>query len=184
MGREQRGFADFESVVEGFVADVGNVHHHAEAVHFADDLFAEIAEPVVNRFVGGGVGPLHIAAVRQRHVTHAQCDIVPENAEIARNHVAALDAEQSSDLAFLTGLANLGSSSSENQVAWMLAHLFANSVNLIEGALDGFRTGDLARHPNGKENGAESAFLHARDINTAARIGGSEIAVAMAKALV
>ena len=38
-----------QSVGKRFVADVGNVHHHAETIHFADDILAEIGEAVVSR---------------------------------------------------------------------------------------------------------------------------------------
>ena len=36
-------FADFQGVVKGFVGDVGDVDDHAEPIHFADDILAEIA---------------------------------------------------------------------------------------------------------------------------------------------
>ena len=42
VGGEDGGFAGFEDVVEGFVGDVGDVYDDAEAIHFADDVFAEV----------------------------------------------------------------------------------------------------------------------------------------------
>src|SRR5260221_10678731 len=63
VGGEDGGFASFEGVVEGFVGDVGDVDDDAEAIHFADYVFAEIGEAVVGGLVGGGVGPLVVVHV-------------------------------------------------------------------------------------------------------------------------
>jgi hypothetical protein len=57
------GAGDDEGAVEGAVGDVGDVDHHAEAVHLVDDVFAELGEAlfgvgdglVVD--VAGAVGP-------------------------------------------------------------------------------------------------------------------------------
>ncbi len=57
---DQRGFADFEGVVESFVGDVRDVHQDAKAIHFEDDLLAEIGEAVVCGLIGGGIGPLGV----------------------------------------------------------------------------------------------------------------------------
>ena len=52
-----------DDVPEGFVGDVGDVDHHAQAVHLVHDLFAERGEAVVVMDscvveVARGVGPV------------------------------------------------------------------------------------------------------------------------------
>ena len=47
VGGDEGGGGDLEGVVEGLVGGVGDVDHHAEAVHLADDVFAEGGEAVV-----------------------------------------------------------------------------------------------------------------------------------------
>ena len=54
-------FADGENIVKRFVGDVGDVDDHAETIHFADDVFAEIGEAVVFGLGGGGIGPFVIS---------------------------------------------------------------------------------------------------------------------------
>ena len=44
---EDGGAGDGEDVGEGAVGDVGEIDHHAEAVHLRDDLAAEGGEAVV-----------------------------------------------------------------------------------------------------------------------------------------
>ncbi len=52
MRGNQRSLAHLQRVVKRFVADVRNVHHHAEPVHLANHVFPEIRQAVVHRRVG------------------------------------------------------------------------------------------------------------------------------------
>ena len=71
-GRRRRGFADGENIVKSFVGNVGDIDDDAEAIHFADDILAEIGEAVVCGLVGGGIGPIVIFHVREGHVANAE----------------------------------------------------------------------------------------------------------------
>lgn len=48
------------------------IGEHAEPVHFVDDFFAEFGEAVMERFVGGGIGPVDVFGVGQGHVARAE----------------------------------------------------------------------------------------------------------------
>ena len=107
MGSDQRSFADCQSAVKRFVADVGNINHDTETIHFQNHLFAKLGKPVVHGFIGGRIGPLDIATVRQRHVTHAQRGEPAEDGEVGMNHMAAFDAHQSGNLTLAMRFENL-----------------------------------------------------------------------------
>src|SRR5260370_39006414 len=57
----------------------------------------------------------------------------------------------------------------------MTPDLLAHGVNLVERALHRFRTGDGAGHPDGEEDRAHPAFLHARDVNVAAGVAVTQV---------
>ena len=67
---DQRCFAGFQRVIKRLIRNVRNVHHHAQPIHLAHHVLAELREPVVHCFVRGRIRPFVIAAVRQSHVTH------------------------------------------------------------------------------------------------------------------
>ena len=72
MRRDDRRRRDLERVVERLVGDVRDVHHHAKAVHLADDVLAERREAVVRRLVGRRIGPVVVLEMRQRHIADAE----------------------------------------------------------------------------------------------------------------
>jgi len=47
VGGDDRGAADVEGAVEGAVGDVGDVDHHAQAVHLVDHVLAEFGKAVL-----------------------------------------------------------------------------------------------------------------------------------------
>ncbi len=72
MGKNNGRFGHPERRAHGVIRDVGKVHQHAEAIHFADYIFAKRRESVmIGRFTGG-VGPVEICGVGQSHVTRAE----------------------------------------------------------------------------------------------------------------
>ena len=164
-----------QDIVEGFVADVGDVHDDAETVHFADDVLAEIGEAVVRRLVSGGIGPFGVAHVGEGHVTNTESGEGTKDTEIVADHVAALDADERGGLVLLAGGADFIGSGGENEIVWMLADGFADGVDLIESELDGLWAGDLAGNPDGEEKGGEIAFAHAGDVNATVGMANAEI---------
>ncbi len=172
-----------KSVCESFIADVRNVHHHTEAVHFAHDILAEIAQAIVHGLVSGGIGPLVIAAVRQGHVADTERRETAQHAKVAVNHGAAFNTHERGDLAFFVRFANFPRGGGQHDVMRMLANLFAHGINLLQRLMHRFRSGNLAGNPDGEKNGAEPAFFHARNIYAA--VGGAlaEIEFAVEKAL-
>src|SRR5712664_2102403 len=97
VGGKDGGFAGGDGVGEGFVGDVGDVDEDAEAVHFADYVFAEVGEAVVGGLVGGGVGPLVVVHVGESHVAATESGEGAENGEVVAHHVSAFDAHEDGD---------------------------------------------------------------------------------------
>ena len=168
---------------KGFVADVGDVDHHAEAIHFGDDLLAEGAEAVVGGLVGGGVGPFAVAAVGERHVADAVGGKFSQDAEVAVDHVAAFDGEQDGDFLLRAGGADSVGGGGEGEIVGVLVDLRVDGVDLFLRALDGDRTADFAGHPDGEEYGADAAFFHARNVYASLFVARGEIEVAVDEAL-
>src|SRR5205823_13030800 len=96
-----RGRADCQGVVAGLVAAVATVHDAAGAVHFGDNVFAEIGESIMRGRGGGGVRAFVVATVRQGHVTDAEARKLAQRGEVGVDHVTALDAHQRGNLALL-----------------------------------------------------------------------------------
>ena len=65
----------------------------------------------------------------------------------------------------------------------MLAGLFAHSVDLGQGFFHRFGSGDSAGDPDRKENRAEVALAHARNIDAAVGVARSEVEVIVKQAL-
>ena len=86
-----------ERVAHHVGGDVREVDEHADPVHLADHVAAEVGEPAEHRLVGGGVGPGHVLVVGQRHVAHAERVHHPQRAERGVDRVAALHADQRRD---------------------------------------------------------------------------------------
>ena len=108
MRGDDGGACGFDDVPEGFVGDVGDVDHHAEAIHLLHDLFAEGRESVVvvDSFVfevAGGVGPVVGVGPGEGHVTDAEAVVVAEEAEGVFDGVAAFDAHEDGEFPGFAG---------------------------------------------------------------------------------
>src|SRR5262245_18896043 len=76
----------------------------------------------------------------------------------------AFHAHQRSDLVIRGRLSHIRGGRREHQIAGMRADRFAHGVDLIERALHGRRTGDIARHPDREEQRVQASLAHARDV--------------------
>src|SRR6266404_1569512 len=97
--------------------------------------------------------------------------------------MAALDTYERGDLALLAGFPDFSSSGSQNHVVRMFADLFAYGIDLHKRAVHGFRTSDFARDPDRKENRAQIAFSHSRNVDAARGAARSQIEFSVEKAL-
>ena len=177
MGGDDGGGGGLDNVEEGLVGGVGDVDHHAEAVHFADDVFAEGGEAVVVGDFGVvdvalGVGPVVGVEVGEGHVADAEGVILAEEAEGVFDGVAALDAHEGGDLALGAGAEDVVGGGSEDEVAGVGGEdVGADGVDHLEGAVGGVVAGGVVGvDEDGEELGAEEA-AHAGEVGLAGFIG-------------
>ena len=81
--------------------DVRDVDHHAEAIHLANDFFAERREAAAARDVGPRIGPVERVGVGERHVAGAQLVKLAQDGDRVFDRVAPFHADQRGDLAGL-----------------------------------------------------------------------------------
>jgi len=173
------GGGGFEGVVKSFVGGVGDVDHHAEAVHLVDDVFAEGGEAVV--VVDFGVvdvalriGPVVGVEVGKGHVADAERVEIAEEAEGVFDSVPAFDAHQGGDPAVVVGVDDSLGGGGEDEVFRVgLNDVGADGVDHLEGAVGGVIAVDVVGvDEDGEELCAEEAF-HAGEVGLtlAVRIG-------------
>jgi len=141
VGGDDGSGGDFEGVVEGLIGGVGDVDHHAEAVHLADDIFAEGGETVVvGDFVFGdvalGVGPVVGVEVGDGHVADAEGLVFAEEAEGVFDGVATLYAHEGGDLLVFVGFDDVMGGGGEDEFGRVFGDdVGADGVDRLEGGL-------------------------------------------------
>ena len=78
---------------------MGDVDHHAQAVHLKNNLLAEIGESVVVLNLGiveiaGGIGPFVGIRPGEGHVAHTKAVEIAQEMNIVLDGMSALDAQQ------------------------------------------------------------------------------------------
>ncbi len=94
MGENHGGLGNLEGRPHRFIGDVRQVHQHAQAVHLAHNLLAEGRQAVMHRLVRGGIGPVVVLHVGQRHVARAQGVSAAQNGQRISNGMAAFHADK------------------------------------------------------------------------------------------
>ena len=128
-----------EGVPEGLVGDVGDVDHHAEAVHLADDVVAEGGEAVVVGDggvveVAGGVGPVVGVGPGEGHVADAEAVVEAEEAEGVLDGVAAFDADEDGEAVPAAWAARMSSGVRQRrEVVGVAADLLEDGVDELRG---------------------------------------------------
>src|SRR5262249_42455676 len=142
VGGDDGGGGRFEGVPERLVGDVGDVDHHAEAVHFANDVFAEIGEAVVFGGMAGGIGPGGGGGVGEGDVADAEGVVGAEHGEVGIDGVAAFEAHEHGDAAAFAGIDEVGGGGGHDEGFGVAGDFAVDGVDLLEGAADGFGGGE------------------------------------------
>jgi small ligand-binding sensory domain FIST len=149
MREDHRGRGDVQGVAHRGRRGVRQVDQHADPLHLADHVAAEVGQPAGRRLVGGRVGPADVRVVGERHIPHAQRVQHPQRAERARDRVAALGAEQRGDPAGREDPLHVGGGQRELQRPGIAGDHRAGQVDLLEHRGDrlvaGQRGGDIDR---------------------------------------
>ena len=138
--------------------DVREVDEHAERVHLAHDVAAEVGQPAALRLVGGRVRPRQVVVVRQRHVAHAERVQHAQHGERAVDAVPALGAEQRRDPALGVGALDIGRrrAPASSRSGWCATIRSTKSI-CSSVAVTARVAGQIARHVHRPELPADSA---------------------------
>ena len=170
-----------EYIPEGLVGCVGYVDHHAETVHFVDDVPAEGGEAVVmSDFwivnVALGVGPVVGVEVGQGHVADAEIVVVAEKAKGVFDGVAAFDAHEGGDFVLVVGPNDVVGGGGEDEVVGMRGDdIGADGVDHLEGAVGGVIAVDVFGIDVDREELCAEETLHAGKVCFAGLIWGGDV---------
>ena len=90
MGADHGDAAAIEDIVKGFLAGVGEVDQHPDAVHFAHDFPAKVAQTIVLVLgAHGRIANIVVAVVAERHINDSLsaeefyiCEVVPNGVAV------------------------------------------------------------------------------------------------------
>ena len=112
MRGDDRSAGDDQGAVEGAIGDVGDVDHHAEAVHLVDNVFSEFGEAFLGVgnggvfYVAGAVGPVVGVGPGEGHVANAECIVLAQEANRVLDGVATFDSHEGGELMVAVGFFN------------------------------------------------------------------------------
>ena len=187
-GEDRRARGD-DGAVEGFVGDVRDVDHHAEAIHLVDDVFAEVGEAILGVLdvgivdVAGGVGPVVGVGPGEGHVADAEAVVVAQEAERIFDGVAAFDAHERGELVFAMGALDVFGGIRHHHLVGMFGGLLQDGVDEVEGAAGVVAFVEFGLDPDGEEFRAEVALLRGGEVEIAAVEGLGEVVMVVEHAL-
>ena len=169
MGGHHRVGADVDGRRDGLVGSVGDVDHHAEAIHFANHLAAAIVQAVPFRRGAAGVGIVAGPVVRGKlDRAHAEAVHLADHGRVAIQIEAAFDIEHGGDLAAAVNALDVRRGAGDLDALAVAADLFQRAIQHAHRLL-GFEAAGIVvlGHEDGKEERAESALFGARQVELA-----------------
>ncbi|GAA1605009.1 hypothetical protein GCM10009828_034970 [Actinoplanes couchii] len=155
MTEDHRGAGGVQGGTHSGVGDVRQVDEHADPVHLGHHLAAEVAEPADPGHVGGAVRPAGVLVVGQGQVADAQLVQHPQDGQRVADAVPALGPDQAGDPAGPERrLQSAGGRHQLQPVREPAVHL-PDQVDLLQRAHHGRRRGQVTRHVDGPELGAD-----------------------------
>ncbi|MNS67944.1 hypothetical protein D3C72_1012080 [compost metagenome] len=120
----------------GLGADVGQVAHDADAVHFGNDLAAEARQAAVTLVAAGTDQVLGVVA--HLHDAHAQLLEHVDVGDLVFEGVGVLEAEEDAGLAQLLGLADVGGGAYRHHQVAVIADQLLAGGDVVDGSLEAF----------------------------------------------
>ena len=143
---------------------MGEIHQHPEAVHLAHDVFTEWSQTMMLCFVTGGISPIRILHMRQRHVARAEAIHHAQRAEGVIDRVPTLHADERGNLSFAMDTLDIIRRERElKRLGITRAHAM-DAVNLLNRCLHRFRAGNFCRHIDRPKLSAHTAGTQPRNV--------------------
>ena len=167
MGSDHRFRAHRDGVIERLVGNMRNIDNHADGIHFANYLLAEIGEAIVHRRAGGRVGPVVIAKVRERHREDAHAPVHAQYGQVVVDLMAAFDGEYSGDFFLADDALYVTRASGKLYLVRMLIEDALHGIAQIEGPANGFWAVVIGWNPEREKWDMNAALAQARDVEHA-----------------
>ena len=173
VGCDDRRAADDEGAEEGAIGDVGDVDHHAQAIHLIDNIFAEFGEAlfgvghglVVD--VAGAVGPTVGVGPGEGHVADAEGIVLAQQGNRVFDGVTALNAHEHCEFVRAVRVLNAVGRGDKHELVRVLSDLLLDGVNEFEGSAGVLAFIEGGLDPDGEELGAEVAFARGFEVEVA-----------------
>ncbi len=166
---DHRSLDHVQRVVHRGNRDMRQVDQHAQALHLADHVSAEIGQTAGRRGIRGRVGPADVHVVGQGHVPHAELVQHAQRAERGGDAMAAFGAEQRGHPAGGEDPLHVGGGQRELQGRRIGRDHPAGQVDLLEHRGDGGVPRDRGRHEDRPELGAHPARREPGQVGVGAR---------------
>ena len=166
-----------------------DIDHHAEAVHLVDHVFAELGQPLLGVGdgrvvdVSGAVGPAIGIGPGERHVTHAERIVLPQQCERVLNGVPALNAHERGKLVLAVGKLYALRRRNKHYLVRMLGHLLLHRVDQHQRAPRILAFVKRGLHPDGKELRSQISLVDRLQVEIAAAQRIAHVEVFIDKAL-
>ena len=161
-----------DHVPERLVRDVRDVDQHAEPVHLAHHLAAEVGETAVAPDVARGIGPAVAVAPGERHVADAEVVEVLDVLELVLDRVTSLQAHQAGDLAGGGGIPDVLRAHRERQAAGVPDELAQQRLDHLDRARAVLAGPPAARiRPDREELRVDAPALESLEIRVRAQLG-------------
>ncbi len=164
MREDHRRLGGAQGVLHRVFGDVSKVDQHTEPVHLPHHIAPERRKPVMLRGVGGGVRPVDVPGVGQRHVARAQNVHLPQRRERVVDLVAALDPDQGGDAAMGVDALDVGGRVGHLEIGGVAADEGLHEVDLLDGFLDRRWSLDFRRDPHRPELSADHSGVQTGNV--------------------
>ena len=132
MAEDHRGLCHIQRIEHRVLAHMAEIHQHADTLHFAHHILAEIGQPAMLGLVRSAVRPFERLGMRQREIARAEVIHLAQHAQAAIDGTAALHPHQRGDLALLQGRFDIGGTGRQHHVIGIARHQTLEHVDLLQ----------------------------------------------------
>ena len=169
VGEDHRRLRHAQRVQHRRLADMAEVHQHAQAIEFMHHRLAKGGEAVMLRIVRRAVGPADGAAVRQRQIGCSEPPIGAQHRQAAVDLPAALDPDQRPDPPGPVRGAHVSGGPRDLEMLRIAGGQAVDHADLVQRVLDLLHLRQVGRHPDGPELPAHAPGMQPRDVGMIGR---------------
>ena len=139
MRKDNRRLGYPQRSAHSLIRYVREIDQHTEPIHLTDDLFANDRQAPMLRFVAGGIGPISILCVSQRHISGSEFVHHAQSRQRVIDRMPAFEADQPSDFSGAMDPLDIGGREGQLQCFRVRRDEPIDDVDLLQGRLNCFR---------------------------------------------